>query len=68
MIGTDKDGLEQLALTKCHSIDLTFEHYKSPHELLFQRFYSHVILRIVFIQFHPLKRLRSSDRYKNLNT
>ncbi len=38
--------LEQLALDRCHSIDLTFNYFESSHELFFRRFYLHVMSRI----------------------
>ncbi|CAF4473209.1 unnamed protein product [Rotaria sp. Silwood2] len=38
--------LEELALDKCHLIDLTFDYFQSSHEIFIQRFYSHVMPRI----------------------
>jgi len=43
IIGIRNNRLEQLALEKCHSIDLTFDYYKAPHQQLMERFYSHVL-------------------------
>ncbi|CAF2974481.1 unnamed protein product [Rotaria sp. Silwood2] len=48
IIGIGNNRLEQLALDKCHSIDLTFDYFDSPYELLMQRFYSHVMPRIYY--------------------
>ncbi|CAF3745416.1 unnamed protein product, partial [Rotaria sordida] len=39
--------LEQLAIDKCHSIDLTFDYVQSPYETLIQRFYSHIMPHII---------------------
>ncbi|CAF1060378.1 unnamed protein product [Rotaria sordida] len=46
IVSIGNNRLEQLALDKCQSIDLTFDYLQSPHESLFQRFYSHVLPRI----------------------
>ncbi|CAF0882264.1 unnamed protein product [Rotaria sordida] len=46
IITVGNNRLEQLALDKCHSIDLTFDYFQSPHESVIQRFYSHVMSRI----------------------
>ncbi|CAF2904111.1 unnamed protein product [Rotaria sp. Silwood2] len=46
IIGIGNNHLEQLALDKCNSIDLTFDFPDSPYELLIQRFCSHVMPRI----------------------
>jgi hypothetical protein len=46
IIGIDNNRLEQLALDKCQIIDLTFDYLQSPHDSLFERFYSHVMPRI----------------------
>jgi len=43
MISIGNNRLEQLALDKCQAIDLTFDYLQSPHESLFERFYSHVM-------------------------
>jgi hypothetical protein len=43
IIGIGNNRLEQLALDKCHSIDLTFDYYRSSNELFIKRFYSHVM-------------------------
>jgi hypothetical protein len=42
IIGIGNNRLEQLALNKCHSIDLTFDYYNSSHQPFLKRFYSHV--------------------------
>ncbi|CAF1155641.1 unnamed protein product [Rotaria sordida] len=46
IVSIGNNRLEQLALDKCQSIDLTFDYLQSLHESLFQRFYSHVLPRI----------------------
>ncbi len=46
MIGIGNNRLEKLAFDKCHSIDLTFDYYRSPDKLFLERFYSHVMPRI----------------------
>ncbi len=46
MINIGNYHLEQLIFDKCHSIDLTFDYLRAPHELLMERFYSDVMLRI----------------------
>jgi hypothetical protein len=46
IIGIGNNRLEQLALSKCHSIDLTFDYYNSSHQTFLKRFYSHVLPRI----------------------
>jgi hypothetical protein len=46
MIDIDNNRLKQLAFDRCNSIDLTFDYLQAPHELLFNRFYSHVMPRI----------------------
>ncbi len=46
IIDTGNDRLEELALDKCHSIDLSFDYHYAPHELLFKRFFSDVLPRI----------------------
>ncbi|CAF3597026.1 unnamed protein product [Rotaria sp. Silwood1] len=46
IIDIGNNRLEQLALDKCHSIDLTFDYFKSSHKLRFKRSYSHVMSRI----------------------
>ena len=43
IIGIGNNRLEQLAIGKCHSIDLTFDYLQSPHRQLMERFYSHVL-------------------------
>ncbi|CAF2171608.1 unnamed protein product [Rotaria magnacalcarata] len=43
IIGIGNNRLEQLAIDKCRSIDLTFDYRQSPHEQLMERFYSHVL-------------------------
>ncbi|CAF2837225.1 unnamed protein product [Rotaria sp. Silwood2] len=43
IIGIGNNRLEQLAIDKCHSIDLTLDYPQSPHEQLMKRFYSHVL-------------------------
>jgi hypothetical protein len=47
MIDIGNNRLEQLALDKCQAIDTTFDFFQSPDELLFQRFYSNVLPRII---------------------
>ncbi|CAF0917333.1 unnamed protein product [Rotaria sp. Silwood1] len=46
MIDIGNNRLEQLAFDRCHSIDLTFDYLRAPHELFMKRFYSHVMPRI----------------------
>jgi hypothetical protein len=47
IIDIGNNRLEQLALDGCHSINLNFNYFQSPHTLLFiRRFYSHVMPRI----------------------
>jgi hypothetical protein len=46
IINIGNDRLEQLALDKCHSIDLSFDHAHWIHQLLFKRFFSDVFPRI----------------------
>ncbi|CAF1086563.1 unnamed protein product [Rotaria sordida] len=43
IINIGNHRLEQLALDKCYSIDLSFDYYHSPYELLLKRFYSDVL-------------------------
>ncbi len=43
IIDIGNNYLEQLALDKCHSIDLTFDYYRSP---FLHDFYSHKMPRI----------------------
>jgi hypothetical protein len=43
IIGTGNNRLEQLALDKCQSVDLTFDYLHLSHELVIERFYSHVL-------------------------
>lgn len=47
IIGIGNNRLEQLALDKCYSIDLTIDYFQSPYESLMTRFYSHVVYRII---------------------
>lgn len=47
MIDIGNNRLEQLALGKCQAVDITFDFFQSPHELLFERFYSNVMPRII---------------------
>ncbi|CAF1077709.1 unnamed protein product [Rotaria sordida] len=47
IIDIGNNRLEQLALDKCHSIDLTIDYFQSPFESLMTRFYSHVMYRII---------------------
>ncbi|CAF2463951.1 unnamed protein product [Rotaria sp. Silwood2] len=47
IITIGNNRLEQLALDKCHSIDLTCDYFQSPYESLMKRFYSHVMPRII---------------------
>jgi len=46
IIGIGNNRLEQLALDKCHSFDLTYDYFQSSHESLCKRFYSYVMPRI----------------------
>ncbi|CAF1044018.1 unnamed protein product [Rotaria sordida] len=46
IINIGNHRLEQLVLDKCYSIDLSFDYYHSPYELLLKRFYSDVLPRI----------------------
>ena len=46
IISIGNHRLEQLAIDKCHSIDLSLVYPGLSHELLFGRFYSHVLPRI----------------------
>jgi len=46
IITIGNNRLKQLALDKCHSIDLTFDYFQSSRESLMQRFYLHVMPRI----------------------
>jgi hypothetical protein len=43
IIDIGNNRLEQLALDKCQSVDLTFDYLHSPHELVIERFYSYVL-------------------------
>jgi hypothetical protein len=43
IIGIGNNRLEQLAIDKCRSIDLTLDYRQSRHEQLMERFYSHVL-------------------------
>ncbi|CAF1556751.1 unnamed protein product, partial [Rotaria sordida] len=36
-ITVGNNRLEQVALDKCHSIDLTFDYFQSPHQSVIQR-------------------------------
>ncbi|CAF1315789.1 unnamed protein product [Rotaria sordida] len=47
IITIGNNRLEQLALDKCHSIDLTFDYVQSPYETLIQQFYSDIMPHIV---------------------
>jgi hypothetical protein len=47
IITVGNNRLEQLALDKCHSIDLTFDYCQSPYKSLIRRFYSHVMPSII---------------------
>jgi ABC-type lipopolysaccharide export system ATPase subunit len=47
MIDIGNNRLKQLVFDRCNSIDLTFDYLQAPHELLFNRFYSHVMPRII---------------------
>jgi hypothetical protein len=47
IITIGNNRLEQLALDKCHSIDLTFDYVQSLYQSLIQRFYSHVMPRVI---------------------
>jgi len=46
MIDIGNHRLEQLAFDRCHSIDLTFNFFRSPYQPLMKSFYSHVMPRI----------------------
>ncbi|CAF2677437.1 unnamed protein product [Rotaria sp. Silwood2] len=46
MIDIGNKRLEQLAFDRCHSIDLTFDYFRAPHQLFIERFYSYVMPRI----------------------
>ncbi|CAF0833646.1 unnamed protein product [Adineta steineri] len=46
LIGTGNNRLERIVLGKSHSLDLTFDYYKSPYEAFMKRFYAHVMPRI----------------------
>ena len=45
VIGNNR--LEQLALEKCQSMDLTIDYYQSLYEPLMTWFYSHIMYRII---------------------
>ncbi|CAF3606850.1 unnamed protein product [Rotaria sp. Silwood2] len=47
IITIGNNRLKQLAIDKCHSIDLTFDYAESPYERLIQRFYSHIMPDII---------------------
>ncbi|CAF1439031.1 unnamed protein product [Rotaria sordida] len=47
IITIGNNRLEQLAIDKCHSIDLTFDYAESPYETVIQRFYSHIMPHII---------------------
>jgi hypothetical protein len=47
IITVGNNRLEQLVLDRCHSIDLTVDYFQSPYQSLIQRFYLHVMPRIV---------------------
>ena len=46
IIGIGNNRLEQLALDKCHELDLSFDYFDSPHETFFERFHLQVMPRI----------------------
>ncbi|CAF4191577.1 unnamed protein product [Rotaria magnacalcarata] len=48
IITIGNNRLEDLALDKCHSIDLIFDYFQSPYQNLIQRFYSHVLPCIIY--------------------
>jgi len=43
IIAIGNNRLKQLALDKCHSIDLIFDYLEASHESLIKRLYSHVM-------------------------
>ncbi|CAF1561873.1 unnamed protein product [Adineta steineri] len=43
LIGTGNNRLERIVLEKSHSLDLTFDYYKSPYEAFMKRFYAHAM-------------------------
>jgi hypothetical protein len=46
IINIGNHRLEELVRDKCYSIDLSFDYYQSPYELLIKQFYSDVLPRI----------------------
>jgi hypothetical protein len=53
MIKIGNYRLEQLAFDRCHSIDLTFDYFRTPHRLPTKRFYSDLMPHII----HDIKSL-----------
>ncbi|CAF1475535.1 unnamed protein product, partial [Rotaria sp. Silwood1] len=47
IITIGNNRLEQLAIDKRHSIDLTFDYVQSPYETVIQRFYSYIMSHII---------------------
>jgi hypothetical protein len=43
IIAIGNNRLKQLAIDKCHSVDLIFDYLQSSHESLIKRFHSHVM-------------------------
>ncbi len=47
MINIGNNRLEKLALGMCHSIDITYDYFRSPNQFIIPRFYTHVMSCIV---------------------
>jgi len=47
IITIGNNRLEKLALDMCHSIDLTFDSFQSPHQFIIPRFYTHIMPCII---------------------
>ncbi len=65
MIDIGNNRLKQLAFDECHSIDLTFDYVRAPHELLMQRFYSEILpsisnkIQSLTIDLHHIRLIRN---------
>jgi hypothetical protein len=79
IIGIGNNRLEQLAIDKCRSIDLTLDYPQSPHQQLMKRFYSHVLpyiyknIQSLALTFHHLSDIstfaeeNSDETFPNLS-
>ena len=74
MIGISNNRLKELAFSRCHSIDLSFDYCRAAHTSLMQKFYSDVMPRIsndirtLTINFRHISSMKSFLEYDSNGT